>query len=983
MTDCLQYYYDNPEDTEKYKLSCRSRNLEDLNDISTYTHSKILNFIQANYSSDAFPEDSPFEFKDNYIDLSNDEICKTVDMSLGPQQKFMGQLMGPGSNFNNTLIFHGLGSGKSCTSIVIGEALKNATNQRLLFVVPAPLVDQYYEEIAGEMRNGKFFSCPSFCLVKNGGKIERDIYVSQQNNAILLTKMRALNKEEDKLNILLEEDNNTPAYEKKFRDQQNKFKIEKKKYDDYQKKLRDTIKRTFEIVSHQTFIQSVYKTDKKTGNIIKGDKLNQDSALFHENGLLIIDEIQRLVSADGTFYKKLYNAVKYYFHPKLKLALMSATPVYDNPFELALTINLLRPRIPFPLNAYDFYKNFVGKRDSSDECVVVQDPRDVGKLQDSSCLLNKDLLSYMCSCYHSYFKGAHPNAYPYKRIITMEHPYSPPHKQAYIEALKSDVSKDSLREKDFNQTNAYENLLLGNIDTEQEEVSGMYVTTQQYSNIALPKHGTEINKTTEDKRKSLKLFKDQLRDKKFQGAPEVIEFVKQVSTKFSSIIELSLNSNGPVFIFSNWLTYGVESLSIILEACGFGRFGSDKSDKLKYFIWSSETKASDRDGTLINNARNTFNSLQNSDGSLIKIILGTRSVMEGVSFKNVKQVHITDPWWNESRIEQILARASRYCSHSNLEENEQYVDIYRHYSVLPSGASDIDVAEMLYETTGNPNFLDLDTLSIEQRMLSASIRKHSINKDLEIILKNCSIDANLNKNGNLIRLEEHVSPLNNGMYQIYYKNPSNLRMYIRDGIPETVTFAQVYSREFSYPRKDLPVVFVEAGADNTGILKPYEDDPEILDESKVNKDLITPEDVIPWDSNKTFDELEIKDELKKNLLRVTNNYNMLPEIRRKIFNEKGIERINFPPDQSALIKNSKLIKSIKELAKENVSSALKKDIAETFTNKSKKQKLNTAVLELVYKYNLYTEDHIQQLLEIGSTDPQSIFNTLKEAKSKK
>jgi antitoxin component of RelBE/YafQ-DinJ toxin-antitoxin module len=302
---------------------------------------------------------------------------------------------------------------------------------------------------------------------------------------------------------------------------------------------------------------------------------------------------------------------------------------------------------------------------------------------------------------------------------------------------------------------------------------------------------------------------------------------------------------------------------------------------------------------------------------------------------------------------------------------------------LPSGASDIDVAEMLYETTGNPNFLDLDTLSIEQRMLSASIRKHSINKDLEIILKNCSIDANLNKNGNLIRLEEHVSPLNNGMYQIYYKNPSNLRMYIRDGIPETVTFAQVYSREFSYPRKDLPVVFVEAGADNTGILKPYEDDPEILDESKVNKDLITPEDVIPWDSNKTFDELEIKDELKKNLLRVTNNYNMLPEIRRKIFNEKGIERINFPPDQSALIKNSKLIKSIKELAKENVSSALKKDIAETFTNKSKKQKLNTAVLELVYKYNLYTEDHIQQLLEIGSTDPQSIFNTLKEAKSKK
>ena len=52
--------------------------------------------------------------------------------------------------------------------------------------------------------------------------------------------------------------------------------------------------------------------------------------------------------------------------------------------------------------------------------------------------------------------------------------------------------------------------------------------------------------------------------------------------------------------------------------------------------------------------------MDNKDGSLIKIILGTRSIMEGVSFKNVKQVHITDPWWNEARIEQILARACAF-----------------------------------------------------------------------------------------------------------------------------------------------------------------------------------------------------------------------------------------------------------------------------------------------------------------------------------
>ena len=147
---CLQYYYDNPEDAEKYRINCNGKIFENLNDVDTFNNKELLEFIQREYSGEAFPENSPFEFKDNYINLSNNEICKSVEMSLAPQQKFMGQIMGPSSNFNNMLIFHGLGSGKSCTSIVIGEALKNASNQRLLFTVPAPLVDQYYEEMRGK-----------------------------------------------------------------------------------------------------------------------------------------------------------------------------------------------------------------------------------------------------------------------------------------------------------------------------------------------------------------------------------------------------------------------------------------------------------------------------------------------------------------------------------------------------------------------------------------------------------------------------------------------------------------------------------------------------------------------------------------------------------------------------------------------------------------------------------------------------------------
>lgn len=977
---CLQYYYENPQDAEKYAISCDNKTFENLDDVEKFNNKELLEFIEREYSGKAFPENSPFEFKDDYIQLSNNEICKAVEMSLAPQQKFMGQIMGPSSNFNNMLIFHGLGSGKSCTSIVVGEALKNASNQRLLFVVPAPLVDQYYEEIAGEIRNGKFFSCPSFCLVRNGGRVERDFYVSQAQNSILIARLRQYETEQNNLNNIqerIDSGDNTPATAKLFRDQENKLKVLKRALDNYQKDLRGKIIRTFEIVTHQTFIESIYKTGKD-GQLIKGSRLLEDTALFHENGLLIIDEIQRLVSEGGIFYKKLYNAIKYYFHPKLRIAVMSATPIYDNPYELALTINLLRPRVPFPINKSDFYKFFVGQY-NGDDCV--QTSGNKTWISEDSCIINKDLIRYICSGYVSYFKGGNPNAYPYKRLITMEHTFSAQHKLEYIGALRSDVSKDKNFGKKADGLGTYENVLLGNYESESEDkVSGMYVTTQQYSNIFLPKIGEIVNKTLAEKKQALQTFKSNLIGMKFKTPTEVINYVKLFSTKFASIIELTLNSSGPVFIFSNWLTYGVEPLAIILEACGLTQFDKEDRGNGRYFIWSSETKTKDRDGTLIKKARNTFNSNANSDGSQLKVILGTRSVMEGVSFKNVKQVHIAEPWWNESRIEQILARASRYCSHSSLPVNDQYVDIYRHYSVLPTtpGTRDEDVAAVLGEI-GNPDWQGLSTYGIDQKMLMSSLKKYSINNELELVLKSCAIDSEINKNGNIIRLEEHVIPSGSGLYQIFYKNPSNGRMYIREGIPEGVTFTQVYNRDFSFPNKDFPIKFTESSQDETGKLVPYPD-PEILTEPMINIDLNVRENIEPWKSPDTFKNLEMSAEIREYITKLYQNYSLLPILRKNYFNETGATKIKFREDP---IKRMKLIKCIKQLSVQNlVSSSVKREIAQQFNKESQKQKINAKVLDLIYRYNVYPESYLEELLEIAVNNPESINQTLKTVSGK-
>jgi len=988
--DCLQYYYENPEDRSKYRINCGGKIYPNLNNVDKFNNKELLEFVDKNYSNVAFPENSPFEFKPEYIDLSNEQICNVVDLSLAPQQKFMGQIMGPSSNFNNMLIFHGLGSGKSCTSIVIGEALKNSTNHQLIYVVPAPLVDQYFEEIAGEIRNGKYFSCPSFCLTRNEGREDRDFYVSQNQNSMLIAKMRKTEVETVKMYNIeneIEKGDNTPTTAKNFREQENIVNTLKRDLDKYQTSIRAKILRTFNIITHQTFIECIYKTGAN-GQLIRGNKLLENSALFNENGLLIIDEIQRLVSAGGIFYKKLYNAIKYYFHPKLRVALMSATPIYDNPYELALTINLLRPRIPFPLNLTDFYKFFVGELNEKNECIPLEENK--SWISEKSCIINKDLISYICSGYVSYFKGGNPNAYPYKRIIALDHAFSPQHKTEYKNALKSDISKDkNFGNKSHKGIGTYESVLLGNYDSVSEDkISGMYVTTQQYSNIFLPKIGDKINRTIAEKKQALSIFKTNILSMNFSNPTDVINYVKTFSTKFASIVELTLSSNGPVFIFSNWLTYGVEPLAIILEACGLTRFDNEDRGKGRYFIWSSETKTKDRSGTLIKKARNTFNSVDNINGGLLKVILGTRSVMEGVSFKNVKQVHITEPWWNESRIEQILARASRFCSHSNLPIEEQYVDIYRHYSILPTnGEKDPEIAEML-EEAGNSDWQGLSIYGIDEKMLMSSLKKRDINTELELVLKNCSIDSMINKNGNIIRLEEHVTPLRSGMYQISYKNPSNGRKYIREGIPGIVNFNEIYSRKYSFPNKDFPVKFTEAFVEDSGEYKPWPD-PEIIEEPLINKDLNMIEKIIPWDSPQKFSELIIPDKIRSYMYDLYRKYILLPKIRKVYFSDIPLAPTTpwancnrkLIPFKDNSKKNSQLIACIKQLSIRGlVSESVKRDIAQEFNKETAKQKINSKVLELIYTHKLYPESYLEELLNIGANDPGAINELLKGLK---
>ena len=69
-------------------------------------------------------------------------------------------------------------------------------------------------------------------------------------------------------------------------------------------------------------------------------------------------------------------------------------------------------------------------------------------------------------------------------------------------------------------------------------------------------------------------------------------------------------------------------------------------------------------------------------GSIIKVFMITASGAEGISLKNVRYVHIVEPYWHPVRREQVIGRARRICSHEDLPVEMRNVKIFLYVSTL-------------------------------------------------------------------------------------------------------------------------------------------------------------------------------------------------------------------------------------------------------------------------------------------------------------
>ena len=409
----------------------------------------------------------------------------------------------------------------------------------------------------------------------------------------------------------------------------------------------------------------------------------QNNEIRLKNTLLIIDEIQNMVSEDGTYYTELYKLIKK--SPEdLRLVLLSATPMFDKPNELGLTINLLRPDTPFPVGT-EFDKKFIKTR----------------KLENGDYKVstrNLDKFKEIIKGYISFFRGAPEYVFPEMKIKYVKCEMSDFQHASYKAILRNEQKDNSTKKRRVNK----------NLNV-SELPNNFFIGTRYVSNIVFPN-----KKVGDDGLESFTKLK-------------ILNGLEKYSTKFFNIINRIQRSSGKVFIYSSFKEFaGLKSFIKVLEAHGYKNYAGNGEGTKRFAIWSG-----DEDMNYKEEIKTVFNMPNNLNGSKLKIILGSSSIKEGVSFKGVRQVHIIDPYWNLPRLEQVIGRASRFCSHKDLPEEKRNVKVYIYLSIHESEAETID-----------------------QYIYKLSMRKNKLVSEFEKAIKEAAIDCELNYNANISKNDE-------------------------------------------------------------------------------------------------------------------------------------------------------------------------------------------------------------------------------------
>jgi hypothetical protein len=285
--------------------------------------------------------------------------------------------------------------------------------------------------------------------------------------------------------------------------------------------------------------------------------------------------------------------------------------------------------------------------------------------------------------------------------------------------------------------------------------------------------------------------------------------LQKYSPKYAKILESVLESPGSNLVYSQFLDMeGIGIFLVVLEINEFQpirielRDGSlkftpetiksiERGPGINRFL--SFTGGEDRDvrsmALKVFNARfseesNSFTDLPeemsntlvkagfkgNLHGELCRVFCITSAGAEGLSLRNVRRVHIMEPYWNPVRTDQVKGRAVRICSHIDLnysdipEQNERTVEVFTYCSTFapeallhPDGTTEFGRIDMT--VLGGDGMKPADAAKMgftvpagakdyvvtsDEYLYSLSESKKKLLQSIQELMKTSAVDCQLN-----------------------------------------------------------------------------------------------------------------------------------------------------------------------------------------------------------------------------------------------
>lgn len=819
-------------------------------------------------------------YKQELQDAAANATCEDRsgnDFSLMAHQKIVRDYLNLITPYRGILLFHGLGSGKTCSSIAIAEGMKD--NKRVIVMTPASLRRNYYEELK---------KCGDLMYKKN--QFWEFVPATEENintlSSVLNLSVEYIKKEGGAWLVNIKKAANYDSLDAVQKDQLDK-------------QLDEMIRYKYQFISYNG-LRKRHLNDLTKGT--GGMRVNP-----FDNAVVIIDEAHNLVGRIvNKLTKKDNDSTSMQLYQLLmaadnaKIIMLSGTPIINYPNEIAILFNMLRGYIKtwhfkLTINSerkvtkktfQDMFKStvlggnitdFIDYNSSSTTLTVTRNPfgfvnktskgvyegvrvgdrgemtdadfvghltRLLGKqrisiartsvenykalpdnlddfkalfVDDENNVRNQNMFKRRILGLASYFRSAQENLMPrYTKgqnfhivDVTMSNFQFGVYEEARVQERKMELNNARKRKKNAG-TGLY-----------AETVSTYRIFSRAFCNFVFPRpdikrpmpdkkgeDGETTEELTEIADEDLldaevttdnvdgRIDADDIPeeqqmegsyDQRIKSALSMLrtnkekyltgENLERYGPKMGAILDNITNPEhrGLHLVYSQFRTLeGIGVFKLVLEANGFAEFkikNTEQGWKMNVpvedrgkpmFVLYTGTESADEKEIV----RNVYNgdwkfispsleaelrqiSGDNKYGEIIKVFMITASGAEGISLKNTRYVHLMEPYWHPVRIQQVIGRARRICSHQELPEELRTVDVFLYLMRFSEEqlTSEATIELRLKDTSKRDG---ITPFTSDQALFEIANLKEEVTDKLLDSVKEASIDCSLhdtNKEG--------------------------------------------------------------------------------------------------------------------------------------------------------------------------------------------------------------------------------------------